>query len=138
MHDVPARARAVGVQPDRIVFEITEREALPHFDKLVKIIDAMRGHGVRFALDDFGSGFSSFVYLKFLDVDYIKIEGSLIRNLRNDPRDHVMVRHIHEMAKEFGMATIAEFVEDEETLVMLRKMGIDYAQGWHLGTPGPL
>jgi EAL domain-containing protein (putative c-di-GMP-specific phosphodiesterase class I) len=137
MHEVPARAKAAGVTADRIVFEITEREALPHFDKLVKIIDAMRGNGVRFALDDFGSGFSSFVYLKFLDVDYIKIEGSLIRNLRRDPRDRVMVRHIHEMAKEFGLCTIAEFVEDQETLDLLSGMGIDYAQGWHVGIPGP-
>lgn len=98
----------------------------------------MRDHGVRFALDDFGSGFSSFVYLKFLDVDYIKIEGSLIRNLRHDPRDRVTVRHIHQMAKEFGLATIAEFVEDEETLVQVAEMGIDYVQGWHLGIPAPL
>ncbi|EKV27009.1 putative signal transduction protein [Caenispirillum salinarum AK4] len=138
MHEVPARARAAGVAAERIVFEITEREALPHFDKLVKIIDAMRGHGVRFALDDFGSGFSSFVYLKFLDVDYIKIEGSLIRNLRRDPRDRVMVSHIHQMAKEFGLSTIAEFVEDAETLALLQEMGIDYVQGWHLGAPGPI
>lgn len=137
MHAIPAKARAAGVEPERIVFEITEREALPHFDRLVKIIDAMRVHKVGFALDDFGSGFSSFVYLKFLDVDYVKIEGSLVRHLCTDPRDRVMVRHIHSMAKEFGVATVAEFVEDAETLEALREMGIDYVQGWYIGLPEP-
>lgn len=137
MHAVPAKARAAGVAPERLVFEITEREALPHFDRLVKIIDAMREHGVGFALDDFGSGFSSFVYLKFLDVDYVKIEGSLIRHMLDDARDRVMVRHIHTMAKEFGLSTIAEFVEDEPTLAALQEMGIDHVQGWHIGMPEP-
>lgn len=135
MQAVPDKARAAGVEPSRIVFEITEREALPHFDRLVKIIDSMRGHKVGFALDDFGSGFSSFVYLKFLDVDYVKIEGSLVRHLCSDPRDRVMVRHIHAMAKEFGISTIAEFVEDADTLTALAAMGIDFAQGWHIGAP---
>jgi diguanylate cyclase (GGDEF)-like protein len=136
MRAIPEVAKRHGLRPDQIVLEITEREALPHFDTLVALMDDLRGQGVGFALDDFGSGFSSFLYLKYLTVDYVKVEGSFVRHLASDPRDRVMVRHIHEMAKEFGLKTIAEFVEDEETSRILAEMGIDLGQGYHYGRPG--
>jgi len=98
-------------------------------------MEDLRAQGVGFALDDFGSGFSSFLYLKYLTVDYVKIEGSFVRHLASDPRDRIMVQHIHDMAKEFGLRTIAEFVEDEETSQVLHEMGVDLGQGYHYGRP---
>src|SRR5690606_19289553 len=109
-----------GMAPTQIVLEITEREALPHFDTLLSTMENLRGQGIRFALDDFGSGFSSFLYLKYLAVDFVKIEGSFVRHIATDRRDRIMVEHIHGMAREFGLRTIAEFVEDAETSLMLR------------------
>lgn len=135
MRSIPTLVRSYGLMPQQVVLEITEREALPQFDTLIEVIGRLREEGVVFALDDFGSGFSSFLYLKYLTVDYVKIEGSFVRHIVNDPRDRIMVEHIHSMAKEFGLETIAEFVEDAETVDLLKGMGIDYAQGFHLGRP---
>lgn len=135
MRAIPDMVRAHGLRPDQIVLEITEREALPQFETLVDLMEDLRREGVAFALDDFGSGFSSFLYLKYLTVDYVKIEGSFVRHLASDPRDRIMVQHIHSMAKEFGLQTIAEFVEDEETNRMLRDMGVELGQGYHYGRP---
>ncbi|MBC7337859.1 MAG: EAL domain-containing protein, partial [Clostridia bacterium] len=114
---------------------ITEREALPQFDTVVKIMDELRQENIAFALDDFGSGFSSFLYLKYLAVDYVKIEGSFVRHLATDPRDRIMVQHIHQMASEFGLRTVAEFVEDEDAARILHDIGVDYAQGYYYGHP---
>lgn len=138
MMAIPRRLEAAGVPPNRVVLEITEREALPHFGDIVSMINELRGTGLRFALDDFGSGFSSFLYLKYITVDYVKIEGSFVRNVVTDEKDRIMVEHIHSMARRFGMVTIAEFVEDENTLVLLRKMGINLCQGFHIGMPKPV
>jgi diguanylate cyclase (GGDEF)-like protein len=135
MRGLPDLIRQEGLEPEQIVLEITEREALPNFDRLIELMAELRGQGIAFALDDFGSGFSSFLYLKYLTVDYVKIEGSFVRHMATDQRDRVMVHHIHSMAHEFGLKTIAEFVEDEETSRLLVEMGIDYAQGYHLGRP---
>lgn len=135
MRSLPQVIRATGMDPRRVVLEITEREALPNFDKLIDLMGDLQKQGLAFALDDFGSGFSSFLYLKYLSVDYVKIEGSFVRHMSTDPRDRVMVQHIHSMAHEFGLRTIAEFVEDEDTCRMLTEMGVDFAQGYHLGKP---
>ncbi len=135
MRAIPDLVRSHGLKTDQIVLEITEREALPQFDTLVDLMEDLRGQGIAFALDDFGSGFSSFLYLKYLAVDYVKIEGSFVRHLASDPRDRIMVQHIHDMAREFGLRTIAEFVEDEETSQILHDMGIDLGQGYHYGRP---
>lgn len=135
MMAIPRRLAAAGVDPSRIVLEITEREALPHFGDIVAMINELRGQGLAFALDDFGSGFSSFLYLKYITVDYVKIEGSFIRHVVTDERDRIMVEHIHSMARRFGMVTIAEFVEDEDTMRLLRDMGINLCQGFHIGMP---
>lgn len=135
LNGLPQLVRDHGLEPAQIVLEITEREALPHFDTLLSTMEALRSEGIRFALDDFGSGFSSFLYLKYLKVDYVKIEGSFVRHIATDRRDRIMVEHIHGMAREFGLLTIAEFVEDAETSRMLCDIGIDLGQGYHYGHP---
>ncbi|MBI4666017.1 MAG: EAL domain-containing protein [Nitrospinae bacterium] len=137
MRSVPEKLKDAGVSPEDVVFEITEREALPHIAELNSLISDLHSAGIRFALDDFGSGFSSFVYLKYLTVDYIKIEGSFVRSIAMDPSDKIMVNHIHGMAKDFKIKSIAEFVEDEEAHKILKEMGVDYGQGYHYGKPVP-
>jgi len=138
MLSIPARLAEAGIPLDRVVLEITEREALPQFGDVVALINEMRAMGLRFALDDFGSGFSSFLYLKYITVDYVKIEGSFVRHVASDHRDRIMVEHIHSMAHRFGMVTIAEFVEDAPTQALLHAMGIDLCQGFHVGRPLPV
>ena len=132
---IPQMARDAGVPCDRIVLELTEREALPNMAQVRAMIEELRGSGIRVALDDFGSGFSSFLWLKFLQVDFVKIEGSFVQHMVNDKQDRIMVEHINAMAHEFGIQTIAEFVEDEATAQMLAEIGVDYAQGYHFGRP---
>jgi diguanylate cyclase (GGDEF)-like protein len=135
VRSIPERVAQQGLGCDRIVLELTEREALPHLGTVKSVIDELRSKGVAIALDDFGSGFSSFLYLKYLTVDYVKIEGGFVRQIAYDERDRIMVRHIHQVAKEFGLQTVAEFVEDEETARILVEMGVDYAQGYYYGKP---
>jgi diguanylate cyclase (GGDEF)-like protein len=132
---MPAIIRAAGVPCELIVLELTEREALPNLTQVRAVIEELKGTGIKIALDDFGSGFSSFMYLKYLPVDYVKIEGSFVQQIVNDPRDRIMVEHINSMAHEFGLKTIAEFVEDEATANMLAEIGVDSAQGYHFGRP---
>lgn len=132
---IPAIAREAGMPCELIVLELTEREALPNLSQVRAVIEELKGTGVKIALDDFGSGFSSFMYLKYLPVDYVKIEGSFVQQIVNDPRDRIMVEHINSMAHEFGLKTIAEFVEDEETARILAEIGVDSAQGYHFGRP---
>ncbi len=133
MLSIPTQIEARGIACNRVVLEVTEREALPNINEVRNIIEALHKHGLQFALDDFGSGFSSFLYLKYLPVDYLKIEGSFVQNMAVDSRDRIMVRHIHEVAQEFGMKTIAEFVEDEVTAKLLAEIGVCCAQGYFYG-----
>lgn len=121
-----------------ITIEILEREAIHNVKALMEIIEEMKEIGITFALDDFGSGFSSFVYLKYFDTEYIKIDGEFIKNITVNDKDRIFVKHINEIAQEFGKKTIAEYVEDEETLELLRGIGVDFAQGYHYGQPKPL
>ncbi|GAB4120950.1 MAG: hypothetical protein Fur0040_00620 [Sideroxydans sp.] len=132
---IPQLLAQAGVPAGNVVLEITEREALPNLNQVRAVIEELRGLGIRIALDDFGSGFSSFRYLKYLQVDFVKIEGSFVQNVARDVRDRIMVEHIHGMAHQFGLATIAEYVEDEETMRVLAEIGVDCAQGFHLGRP---
>ncbi|MDV7338209.1 EAL domain-containing protein [Terasakiella sp. A23] len=132
---LPETLKSFGLKPQQVVLEITEREALPHLNQIIRLVDDLRKQGLKFALDDFGSGFSSFMYLKYFTIDFVKIEGSFIRHMATDMKDKIMVEHIHSMASEFGLRTIAEFVEDEETEALLREIGIDLAQGFHYGRP---
>jgi c-di-GMP phosphodiesterase len=121
-----------------VTIEILEREAIHNVNGLMDIIEEMKKIGISFALDDFGSGFSSFVYLKYFDTDFVKIDGEFVKNIAVNEKDRIFVKHIHQIAKEFGKQTIAEYVEDVETLAILKEIGVDYAQGFHLGRPHQL
>ncbi|MEO0757984.1 MAG: EAL domain-containing protein [Cyanobacteria bacterium J06648_16] len=126
------------IDPHCVCFEITETAAISHLDQATKFIKAMKAIGVRFALDDFGSGVSSFGYLRSLPVDYLKIDGALVRNITQERCDRTIVDLINQVAHMLGMRTIAEFVEDAETLKQLRLLEVDYAQGYEIGRPVPL
>ncbi|MFC2079242.1 EAL domain-containing protein [Candidatus Bipolaricaulota bacterium] len=126
------------IGPVRLVLEITETAAIYNIHVAKDFLRTLRTKGYEFALDDFGKGFSSFYQLKNLDVDYLKIDGSFVRNLSKDPVDKHLVTAMVQLAKSLGKHTIAEFVEDEETLDILRSIGVDCAQGFHIGRPGPL
>lgn len=121
-----------------VTIEILEREAIHNVKGLIEIIEAMKNEGINFALDDFGSGFSSFVYLKYFDAEYVKIDGEFVKNITVNEKDRIFVKHINQIAQEFGKKTIAEYVEDEETLEVLREIGVDYAQGYYYGYPKPI
>jgi diguanylate cyclase (GGDEF)-like protein/PAS domain S-box-containing protein len=127
-----------GKNFDRILFEVTETAALSNIGSANDFISALRDRGSKFALDDFGMGFSSFNYLKQLSVDYLKIDGSFIQDLPKDSMNQDLVQSIVEVAHRLQKETIAEFVEDEETLRMVRNYGTDHAQGFHIGRPQPL
>jgi len=122
----------------KLCFEITETAAITNLSEAHAFIEAMRSHSVRFSLDDFGSGVSSFGYLKHLPVDFLKIDGQFIRGLIDNQIDQATVRCINEVAKVTGKKTIAEWVEDEPVEHMLREMGIDYTQGFLRHRPAPL
>lgn len=121
-----------------VTIEILEREAIHNVKGLMEIIENMKSEGINFALDDFGSGFSSFVYLKYFDAEYVKIDGEFVKNITVNEKDRIFVKHINQIAQEFGKKTIAEYVEDAETLEVLKEIGVDYAQGYHYGYPQPL
>lgn len=132
---IPDLVRSSGVPCECVVLEITEREALPNLTQVGLVIEELRANNISVALDDFGSGFSSFMYLKYLAIDYVKIEGSFIRQIVADERDRIMVEHINSMAHQFGLKTVAEFVEDEVTAKIIAEIGVDYAQGYYYGHP---
>jgi len=127
--------RRFEVDPQSICFEVTETVAIANFSTANEFINNLRGLGCRFALDDFGSGLSSFGYLKRLPLDFLKIDGLFVRDMLDDPVDLAMVRTINDVAKVLKLQTIAEWVEDEATLNSLKSIGIDYAQGFHISRP---
>jgi EAL domain-containing protein (putative c-di-GMP-specific phosphodiesterase class I) len=120
----------VPCEHHKICFEITETAAITNLNDATLFMQSMRQFGVRFALDDFGSGASSFGYLKHLPVDYLKIDGQFIRDLESDLVDQATVRCIREVAAVTGKKTIAEFVETSGVERCLREIGIDFAQGY--------
>ena len=123
---------------DRLCFEITETVAVTHFGRTREVMHAIKRFGCQFALDDFGSGMSSFSYLKNLPVDYLKIDGALVRHIAEDAADFAMVEAINRVGAALGLKTIAEFVESEAALRRLREIGVDYAQGYAIHRPQPL
>ena len=130
--------RKENVDPSRLIFEMTESASLTNVLGTQKMISRLQKLGCCFAVDDFGTGFSTFSYLKQFSADSIKVDGSFIRDLGNDPVNMALVRSIHEVARTLGKETIAEFVENETDLNLLREMGIDFAQGYHIGRPAPI
>jgi len=122
----------------KICFEVTETAAIANLTDAIRFIKALRARGCRFALDDFGSGHSSFAYLKNLPVEYLKIDGVFVKDIAEDPIDLAVVRSINEIGQLMGKQTIAEYVENDAILERLREVGVDYAQGYGLGLPQPL
>ncbi|WP_127475973.1 putative bifunctional diguanylate cyclase/phosphodiesterase [Sulfurivermis fontis] len=125
-----------GIDPAQVVFELTERETVRNLALLQTFVTELKARGFQFAIDDFGSGFSSFHYLKHFPIDYVKIDGDFIINLMHDERDQVFVRHMAAMARDLGIQTIAEFVEDAEVMIHVREAGVGYVQGYFIGRPG--
>lgn len=120
---------------EKVCFEITETTAITHMSASISFLNSIKNHGCSLALDDFGSGFSSFGWLKTLPVDYVKIDGTFILDILADPVDAAMVRAIHQISEEMNIKTIAEFVETQDVSDWLKNAGIDYAQGYHYHKP---
>ena len=133
-----ATIHRAGATPGNLVFEITETAAIQDLARAIRFINALKQMGCRFALDDFGVGFTSFVYLREMAVDFVKIDGAFIRRLHEHAADQGIVKAITMIAREMGIRTIAEFVEQDATLDMLKQFGVDYAQGFLIGKPAPL
>lgn len=126
---------ATGVDPTKIVFEITETAAFENIERVQQFVREIKQLGCRFALDDFGVGFSSFYYIKQLDIDYLKIDGTFIRNIRESINDKVFVQAMVEISRVYGMKVIAEWVENAEIVSLLKDANVDYGQGYHFGKP---
>jgi diguanylate cyclase (GGDEF)-like protein/PAS domain S-box-containing protein len=126
------------ISPSNICFEITETTAIANLTKAAELIRQLKQLGCSFALDDFGSGMSSLVYLKNLPVDYLKIDGSFIKNIVNDPVDSATVECFSRIGNVMNIATIAEFVENQATIDKLQELGVDYGQGYAIAKPCPL
>ena len=124
-----------GDLADRLIFEVTETAAIASFSQANRFIRALKELGCKFSLDDFGTGMSSFGYLKHFPVDYLKIDGSFVKEILNDPIDREMVRSINEIGHLTGKQTIAEFAESDEVIAMLKTLGVDYAQGYAISRP---
>jgi EAL domain-containing protein (putative c-di-GMP-specific phosphodiesterase class I) len=135
---VEARLAEAGADPANLIFEITETAAAQDIDQASRLAERLSDLGCGFALDDFGTGYGSFTYLKHLPVRYIKIDMSFVRALRADSPDRQVVSAIVDVARNFGIQTIAEGVETQATLELLRTLGVDYAQGYLFGRPAPV
>jgi len=127
-----------GVDPRRVCFEITETAAISKLDSALRFISGLKTKGCRFVLDDFGSGLSSFSYLRDLQIDYLKIDGEFVQNMLDDRVKRAMVESINQVGHALGIQTIAEWVENRPTLEVLKALGVDYAQGYWLCRPQPL
>jgi EAL domain-containing protein (putative c-di-GMP-specific phosphodiesterase class I) len=127
-----------GLEPSFVTFEITETAAIANLAAAEEFITALKDIGCQFALDDFGSGFSSFAYLKHLPVDKLKIDGGFVKGMAHSSVDQAMVESMNQVAHALGKVTVAECVENQETLEILREMCVDRAQGNYIGQPDSL
>jgi diguanylate cyclase (GGDEF)-like protein/PAS domain S-box-containing protein len=132
---IEREVREAGIDPARVTFEITETAACEALNNAVEFIQKVRQLGCCISLDDFGVGFSSFSYLKHLQADILKIDGSFIRDIHNNSADQLFVKALVDVARGMGMRTIAEFVENEQVYERVRSLGVDYVQGYYLGKP---
>lgn len=135
---VEEQIQQFGIDPGMICFEISESVAISNFVHAKRVMNALHSLGCHLVLDDFGSGFSSLSYLRELPLSYLKIDGNFVHNLVSSPVDAAMVKAVHEVGQVMNLLTIAELVEDGETLQRLRKIGVDFAQGYYCGRPIPL
>ena len=126
------------VPTSKICFEITETAVISNLSQATRFISTLKDLGCLFALDDFGSGLSSFAYLKSLPVDYLKIDGMFVRDVHIDPINRALVKSINDVGKVMGKRTIAEFVENNDVLEVLAELNVDYGQGYGIGKPFPL
>ena len=124
-----------GVPPQKLCFELTETETIANLSAASEFMDKLANIGCRFVLDNFGAGLSSFAYLKDLPVDFLKIDGRLVRDMLDDQIDFTMVRAINEVGQSLGKQTIAEFVENDILLEAVREIGVDFAQGYAIEKP---
>lgn len=127
-----------GVVPSRLVFEIVESDAIQDLKSMKIFLQELRNKGFSFALDDFGSGYNSFHYLRELHFEYVKIDGAFVRNIVHSPIDRALVGNLIRLCREIGTKTIAEYVEGPDIHAILREMRVDFVQGYHFGLPGPL
>ncbi len=121
--------------PDRVTFEILESEGLKNYDEVIKFIEIIKFYGAKIAIDDFGSGYSNFIHLIKLNIDYLKIDSSLIKDIKNDRTAKILIESIVYFSKKLGIETIAEYIEDEESFEELKRVGVDFLQGYYIGKP---
>jgi EAL domain-containing protein (putative c-di-GMP-specific phosphodiesterase class I) len=126
------------VPPEKICFEVTETSAIINLTNTIHLMEALKAIGCKFLLDDFGSGMSSFAYLKNLPVDFLKMDGGFVRDITRNHIDLAMAKSIQSIAEAMKIQTIAEFVECADTMKLLKKMGVDYGQGFYLSSPMPI
>jgi EAL domain-containing protein (putative c-di-GMP-specific phosphodiesterase class I) len=127
-----------GVKPEQLTFEITETALIGNLSEARRFADRIRDLGCELALDDFGSGYASFRYLRIFPIDLVKIDGEYVVDLVDSPQDQVLVRALVQVCQAYGIHTVAEFVQDEPTLRLLRELGVDYVQGYLIGRPAPV
>ena len=132
---IAAEVRNAPIDPTKLVFEVTETTAIVNVERARRFARRLSDLGCQFALDDFGAGFGSFYYLKHLPFDCVKIDGDFVKELPVSPADQLTVKAIVQIARGMGKETVAEFVQDERTMTLLREYGVDYAQGYHVGRP---
>jgi EAL domain-containing protein (putative c-di-GMP-specific phosphodiesterase class I) len=129
---------AIGIDPASLIFEVTETAAVADIEQARAFAQSLARVGCRFALDDFGAGYASFYYLKHLPISILKIDGEFVRELPRSPVDQRIISALVTVCTSLGIKTVAEFVTDEKTLELVRELGVDYAQGYHLGKPEPV
>jgi EAL domain-containing protein (putative c-di-GMP-specific phosphodiesterase class I) len=135
---IEGELRTHEVEPSQVIFEITETTAVANIPRAQEFAHRLEALGCRFALDDFGAAFASFYYLKHLPFDYLKIDGEFVRGCVADRTDQLVIQAVVDIARGLGKRTVAEMVGDEETLDLVRNLGVDFVQGFHIGRPAPL
>jgi diguanylate cyclase (GGDEF)-like protein/PAS domain S-box-containing protein len=136
--EVKRQLTSTGIDPASLIFEVTETAAVADIEHARKFAQSLARVGCRFALDDFGSGYASFYYLKHLPISYLKIDGEFVRDLPDSPTDQLIVKALVDVCVGLGIKTVAEFVTDQRTMDIVRELGVDFAQGYHLGKPEPV